>query len=211
MVEAPALSQADPLWSRDCRAYVVQAGIDEACRERLEAVQASLAPVQDGLLVCPPSSLHVSIAVLLSVRRDYGVPKDALWDEWGPRWCEELRRLTAELAPFEVAFNEVRVDGAAVIALADPVPAVDALRRCAAGLQRRAGLVSYQPSIVHCTLLRYAASGVALSGLARAATGLCLRARTSVARLTVARELVYPSLVTDAVARFELGGGRRRR
>ena len=30
-------------------------------------------------LRCPPASLHVSMATMLSVREDYGISKDAVW------------------------------------------------------------------------------------------------------------------------------------
>lgn len=191
---------------RDCRAYVVQADLDEPCRRRLAEVQDRLTGVLPGSVICPPASLHVSVAVLLSVRRDYPAPKDALWAQWGSRWCDQLRALAEGFPPFELRFERLEVSEAAVIALADPVAAVESLRRRAAALQQDAGLVPYQPSIVHCTLLRYGTSGLQLSGLDRVARAVPLQARTVVRQLTVRRELVYPSVVSEAVDRFDLWG-----
>ncbi|MHB1930359.1 MAG: hypothetical protein ACYCUG_13255, partial [Acidimicrobiales bacterium] len=84
-----------------------------------------------------PASLHVSVAVLLSVRRDYHAPKDSLWRRWGGRWCDELRALADGLPAFGLRFTSLVVSDAAVIAVADPVPEVDRMRRRAAELQRR--------------------------------------------------------------------------
>lgn len=206
MTDASAVSRADPLWLRDCRAYVVQADLDEECRRRLAAAQDRLAGVLPGSVVCPPASLHVSVAVLLSVRRDYPVAKDALWAQWGSRWCGRLRALAEGLPPFELRFERLEVSEAAVIALAGPVAAVESLRRRAAALQQDAGLVSYQPSIVHCTLLRYERSGLQLTELERVAGAIPVQARTVVTHLTVRRELVYPSVVSEVVDRFDLWG-----
>jgi 2'-5' RNA ligase len=191
---------------QDCRAYVVQADLDEECRRRLAEAQDRLAGVLPGSVVCPPASLHVSVAVLLSVRRDYPAPKDALWAQWGSRWCDQLRALAEGFEPFELRFERLEVSESAVIALAGPVAAVESLRRRAAALQRDAGLVAYQPSIVHCTLLRYGTTGLQLDELGRVASATPVRARTVVTHLTVRRELVYPSVVSEAVDRFDLRG-----
>lgn len=191
---------------QDCRAYVVQADLDEECRRRLAEAQDRLAGVLPGSVVCLPASLHVSVAVLLSVRRDYPTPKDVLWAQWGSRWCDQLRALAEGFEPFELRFGRLEVSEAAVIALAGPVAAVESLRRRAAALQRDAGLVAYQPSIVHCTLLRYGTTGLQLDELGRVARATPVRARTVVTHLTVRRERVYPSVVSEAVDRFDLRG-----
>ena len=202
------MSRADPLWLHDCRAYVVQADLGEECRTRLAAVQERLSGVLDGTVECPPASLHVTVAVLLSVRRDYPSSKDTLWELWGRHWGEELRYLADRLPRFELRFDRLEVSETAVIALAARVPVIDVFRRRAAVLQRAAGIASYQPSIVHCTLLRYARSGLELSELALVAAGARCRARSLVAHLTVRRERVYPNVVSDDLDRLLLGGGQ---
>lgn len=202
--EAGPTSRADPLWRRPCRAYVVQARLEGGCRDGLAALQRRLAGASPGVTPCPPPSLHVSLAVLLSVRREYHEPKDALWHRWGQAWSDGLREEAADLDPFEIRFSGLHVSDAAVIAVADPCPPVERLRRRALDLQRLAGVPAAQPSIVHCTLLRSTASGHDLSALARVAAGLEVAAATEVTELRVERELVYPSLVGETVASFPL-------
>ncbi len=198
------MSREDPLLGRDCRAYVVQADLAARCRVALAAVQESLRGGLRGVFVCPPSTLHVSVAVLLSVRKDYSPSKDALWDRWGRLWCAELDGLVGGLAPFDLRFTRLGISEAAVVALADPVPAIDAIRQLAAQLQQRAGLVAHQPAIVHCTLLRYLRSGEDLSVLRRLAAEARPVCSSPVSELAMRRELVYPSLASQALAELPL-------
>ena len=142
---------------------------------------------------------------MLSVREDYGTSKDAIWANCGKRWCDSLAELAAGLPPFQVRFTRLHVSTAAVIALAEPVPEVDEVRERARQLLSRAALKPGQPSIVHCTLARYGASGQHLTDLARAARGVELSAETTVKYLVVSKELVYPSLVDETLARLSLG------
>ena len=68
-------SQADPLWSQSCSAYNLHAKLDPGCLATFAAVQERLHGLCREALVCPPPSLHLSVASLLSVRKDYGLPK----------------------------------------------------------------------------------------------------------------------------------------
>jgi hypothetical protein len=121
-------SEEDPLWSKPCLAYNVHAGLDDASRDDLVRVQHSLRLPRSWALRCPPASLHVSVATMLSVREDYGTSKDAIWANWGRQWCDILTELVARLRPFQVHFTKLHVSTAAVIALAGPVPEVDEVR-----------------------------------------------------------------------------------
>ena len=133
-------SEEDPLWSKPCLAYNVHAELNDACRDDLVRVQHSLRLPGSWALICPPASLHVSVATMLSVREDYGTSKDAIWANWGKQWCDSLAELVAGLRPFEVRFTKLHVSTAAVIALAEPVPEVDEVRERARQFLSRAGL-----------------------------------------------------------------------
>ena len=93
---------------------------------------------------------------------------------------------------------------AAVIALAEPVDAVNKVRQRATQLLTEAGLDSSQPSTLHCTLLRFATSGLDLSVLSRAAGASDLRTWTSVNEVVVSRELQYPNLVSETLGHVYL-------
>ena len=132
-------SEEDPLWSKPCLAYNVHAELDVACRDDLVRVQQGLRLPPSWALRCPPASLHVSVATMLSVREDYGISKDAIWANCGKQWCDSLAELVAGLRPFQVRFTRLHVSTAAVIALAEPVPEVDNLREHARQLLSSGG------------------------------------------------------------------------
>jgi hypothetical protein len=200
------VSEQDPLWSKPCLAYNLHAELDVQCREDLADVQGKvLDDLGWGALRCPAPSLHLSVATILSVRQDYGTTKDLIWANWGREWSTSLRELAAGLQPFVVRFASVQVSTAAVIALADPVPEVALVRARATELPSDAGLPAGQPSILHCTLVRYAASGLDLGAVARSAGAVKLRAQTVVTSLVICRELLYPNLVNETLERLHLG------
>lgn len=197
-------SKPDPLWCQPCVSYNLQVHPGAECRARLARVQDRLGDLATGLLRCPPRSLHVSVAIFLSVRKDYELPKDAIWARWGPSWVSGIKELAGHLAPFEVRFRTVRVTDAAVVAVAEPVTEIETLRAGVNELVAGAGLSTAQPSIVHCTLLRYGTSDLDLDRLTRAAQGVELRTTTVATTLVLSKELVYPSLVNERLERIDL-------
>ena len=207
MSTAPLVSERDPLWSEPCLAYNLHAELGAECRKDFAEVQAHLHRSCAGTLVCPPASLHVSVATILSVRRDYGTSKAVIWARWEKRWSESLQEIVAGLQPFVVHFDKLVVRKAAVMAVSKPVPEIDLIRARAKELLSLAGLNAAQPSIVHCTLLRYATSGLDLGDLARLAAGANLSTKTVVTNFVVSRELVYPNLVSEVLQRFQIGPG----
>ncbi|HUB70622.1 MAG TPA: 2'-5' RNA ligase family protein [Acidimicrobiales bacterium] len=202
---ASVTAEPDPLWMKPSRAYNLHAEVGPGCLERFTELQRSFH--RAGTVVCPPESLHLSVATLLSVREDYGAPKDLIWSRWGAEWVEDLRALAGSLRPFEVNFNSLRVSQAAVFAAASPVQEVDQLRARAAELLGRAGLKADQPSILHCTLLRYDSSAVDLVALERSARETELNVTTLLTSLVIFKVFVYPNLVREVIDRLQLGAG----
>jgi hypothetical protein len=146
----------------------------------------------------------VSVAIFLSVRKEYELTKGAIWARWGPSWISGLKDLAGKLEPFEVHFGAVSVSDAAVVAVAEPVEEIEFLRAGVSELVTGAGLAIAQPSIVHCTLLRYANTGLDLDYLTKEAQDVELRATTLATTLVLSKELVYPSLVNERLERIDL-------
>jgi hypothetical protein len=197
-------AKPDPLWCRPCLSYNLQIQPGKECRETLGHVQDHLGGLATGLLRCPPHSLHVSVAIFLSVRKEYELTKGEIWARWGSIWISAVTDLAGRLAPFEVRFVAVRVSDAAVVAIAEPVQEIEVLRAGVSELVAGAGLATAQPAIVHCTLLRYATSDVDLDCLTKAAQDIEPGATTLATTLVLSRELVYPSLVNERLARIDL-------
>jgi len=198
-------SEPDPLWGRPCVAYNLHAELGDECAHGLAEVQEGLHGTYTGVLTCPRRSLHVSVASLLSPRSSYGQPKEAIWSRWGSTWSAGLRELAADVEPFEICFEALLVSEAAVVAVARPASEIERFRELAGELLWSAGMSSPQPSIVHCTLLRYATRGLRLDGLARSAAQVKVDARTFVNRVVVSKELVYPNLVDQVIDYLPLG------
>jgi hypothetical protein len=200
--------KADPLWAKPCSAYNVHAELTPECRLEFAQAQERLHLLGPGLLCCPPETLHVSVACFLSVREDYGVSKDLLWARHGVEWDGRLREIVADLTPFKITFTHLLVTDAAVVAVAQPRDEIEAVRGCVTRLLSAFDLPSFQPSIVHSTLLRYDSPDFDYERLCDLAEGVQVGNAVLVDSLVISREVVYPSLVTDEVDRLVLGVAR---
>ena len=193
-----------PLWAKPCRAYNVQIELDPRARSSLENVQRGLKQAEPELLACPPETLHVSLAWLLAVHVDYPVGKDALWERHGEEWTAELGRIAAQSAGFRIAYEHVVATDSAVIALARPGGPVNRIRGMIRERLRLPPETRNEADLVHTTLFRYRG---ALSDPERFLATLedaSAAAAAEVGELVVSKELVYPSMEAEVLARLPL-------
>jgi hypothetical protein len=194
--------KVSPLWARPCRAYNVQIELDPRARASLEKTQQGILRAEPKLLVCPPRTLHVSVAWLLAVHAGYPVSKDAIWERYGAGWAAEMKRIAARSAGFRISYGRIVATDSAVIALAEPTGPVNRIRRMIRDRLRLPPETRNGADLVHTTLFRYRGP---LSDPRRfLATLESTSAETEVDELVVSRELVYPSLETEALARLPL-------
>lgn len=206
MSQSTSTPKPDPLWGKPRLAYNVHAELVPRCRAELGRAQDRLNSIGPGLLRCPLSSLHVSLVSFLFVREEYEVSKELLWARHGEGWSAGLGEIVARLSPFQIWFTSVSVTDTAVIALAEQSPEIEALRAGVSSLRAETGLHSPQPSIVHSTLLRYGTTTFDWAHLVADASKVTLSTSTPVTSVVVSKELVYPKLVTEEVARLYLAG-----
>jgi hypothetical protein len=198
--------KVDPLWGRRCVAYNLQAELTDDARQVFVQAQEVLRSTGSGLLTCPPHTLHISVACILSVRERYGVPKGLLWKRHGPQWVASLRNILAAVRPFEVIFLRLEVADAAVIAVAEPRDEVAIIRAGATRILADAGVPSYQPSIIHTTVLRYGSPDLHAERLTTLASTYDIKVTVPVQRLVLSKESVYPSLITKTIEYLPLAG-----
>jgi hypothetical protein len=117
-------------------------------------------------------------------------------------------RSPVETGPFKITFTHLLVTDAAVVAVAQPRDEIEAVRGCVTRLLSAFDLPSFQPSIVHSTLLRYDSPDFDYERLCDLAEGVQVGNAVLVDSLVISREVVYPSLVTDEVDRLVLGVAR---
>jgi hypothetical protein len=146
----------------------------------------------------------VSVAWLLAVHASYTVAKDCLWERHGEEWTTELDRIAAQSAGFRIAYEDVVATETAVIALAEPTEPLNRIRQMIGERLRLPSETRNEADLVHTTLFRY--SGPLsdpekfLAKLEDTITG----AAAEVDELVVSKELVYPSLEAEVLARIPL-------
>ncbi len=197
--------RVSPLWAQPCRAYNVQIELDPRTKASLGETQQSLKRGEPNLLMCPEKTLHMSVAWLVAVHASYTVPKDSLWERHAEEWTMELTRIAAQSTGFRITYEHVVATDSAVIALARPVEPVNRIRRMIRERLRLPSETRNEADLVHTTLFRYRGS---LSDpekfLAMLEEDMSAEATAEVDELIVSKELVYPSLEAEVLARLPL-------
>lgn len=192
------------LWARSCRAYNVQIELDARTKASLEKTQQALIRAEPTLLMCPPRTLHVSIAWLLAVHASYPVPKDSLWERHGEEWTTELTRIAAKSTGFRITYEHVVATDSAVIALAEPTEPVNRIREMIRERLRLPSETRNEADLVHTTLFRYRGPLSDPEEFLTMLEGTSAEAASEVDELVVSKELVYPSLEAEMLARLPL-------
>lgn len=193
-----------PLWAQPCRAYNVQIELGLRARAPLEKVQRSLHRAEPELLVCPPETLHVSVAWLLAVHASYPLGKDVLWERHGGEWTAELGRIAAHSAGFEIAYEHVVATDSAVIALARPSEPVNRIREMIRECLRLPAETRNEADLVHTTLFRYRGALSDPDKFLATLEETPVAATAEVGELVVSKELVYPTLEAQVLVRLPL-------
>jgi len=196
--------RVDRLWARPCRAYNVQVELDPRTKSLLEKVQQGLKQAEPNLLMCPQETLHVSVAWLLAVHASYPVPKDSLWERHGEEWTRELTRIAAQSMGFRITYEHVVATDSAVIALARPTEPVNRIRELIRERLRLPPETRNEADLVHTTLFRYRGPLSDPAEFLAMLEDTSAEATAEVDELVVSKELVYPSLETQVLARLPL-------
>jgi 2'-5' RNA ligase len=196
--------RVSPLWARPCRAYNVQIELDPPTRSSLETIQQSLYRAEPDLLVCPEKTLHVSLAWLLAVHTSYQVDKDSLWERHAEEWMTQLRRIAAQRTGFRITYEHLVATDSAVIALAQPTEPVNRIREMIRERLRLPSETRNEADLVHTTLFRYRGALSDPEKFLAMLEETSPEATAEVEELVVSRELVFPSLETEVLARLPL-------
>ncbi len=192
------------LWARSCRAYNVQIDLDPRTKASLEKTQQALKRAEPTLVACPRQTLHVSVAWLLAVHASYPVPKDSLWERHGEEWTTALNRIAAQSAGFRITYEHVVATDSAVIALAEPTEPVNRIRRMIRERLRLPSETRNEADLVHTTLFRYRGPLSDPQKFLAVLEDTTAEAAAEVDELVVSKELVYPSLEAEVLARLPL-------
>jgi hypothetical protein len=141
----------------------------------------------------------VSVAWLLAVHTNYQLCKDSLWERHAEEWTTELTRIAAESPAFRLPYEHVVATDSAVIALAEPV---NRIRRM---IRERLSLPAEtrdEAELVHSTLFRHRSMLSDPEKFLAILEQTSARATAEVDELVVSKELVYPSLEAEVLARL---------
>jgi len=196
--------RASPLWTRPCRGYNVQIELGPRTKASLGQTQQGLKQAEPNLLVCPQETLHVSVAWLLAVHASYPIAKDLLWERHAEGWTAELARIAAQSAGFRIAYERVVVTDSAMIALARPTEPVNRIRGMIRERLRLPPETRNGADLVHTTLFRYRGPLSDPAKFLAMAEEASADATAEVDELVVSKELVYPSLEAEVLARLPL-------
>jgi hypothetical protein len=194
--------RASPLWAQPCRAYNVHIELDPHTKASLGKTQQSLKQAEPTLLVCPQETLHVSLAWLLAVHVSYPVAKDSLWERHGKEWTTELDRIAAQSLSFRIAYERVVATDSAVIALAEPTDPVNRIRRMIRERLRLPSETRNEADLVHTTLFRYGGPLYDPEKFLAMLEDTSAEVEVEVEELVISKELVYPSLEAEVLARL---------
>jgi len=196
--------RVSPQWAKPSRGYNVQIELDHRTRSALEQIQQGLYQAEPNLLVCPPETLHVSLAWLLAVRASYLIDKDSLWERHGDKWTTELRRIAAQCTRFQITYEHVVATDSAVIVLAWPAKPVNRIRGLIRERLRLPPETRNEADLVHTTLFRYRGKLSDPEKFRAMIVDTRADATTEVEELVVSKELVYPSLEAEVLGRLPL-------
>jgi len=196
--------RVSPLWAHSCRAYNVHIELDPRTKASLEKTQQVLKRAEPTLLMCPQQSLHVSIAWLLAVHVSYPVPKDSLWERHGEEWTTELNRIAGQSKGLRITYERLVATDSAVIALAEPTEPVNRIRTKIRERLRLPSETRNEADLVHTTLFRYRGPLYDPEKFLAMLEDTSAEAATEVHELVITKELVYPSLEAEVLARLQL-------
>ena len=196
--------RASPLWAQPCRAYNVQIELDPRTKSWLGETQRSLKQAEPNMLMCPEKTLHVSVAWLVAVHASYTVPKDSLWERHAEQWTMELTRIATQSTGFRITYEHVVATDSAVIALARPAEPVNRIRRMIRERLRVPTETRNEADLVHTTLFRYSGRLSNPDKFLAILEDMSVEAAAEVDELVVSKELVYPSLEAEVLARLPL-------
>ena len=196
--------RVSPLWAQPSRGYNVHIELDPHAKASLGKTQQRLKQAEPNLLVCPQETLHVTLAWLLAVHVSYPVAKDSLWERHAEEWTTELNRIAAESLGFRIAYERVVATDSGVIALAEPTEPVNRIRRMIRERLRLPPETRNEADLVHTTLFRYHGPLSDPENFLAMLEDTSAEAATEVDELVISKELVYPSLEAEVLARLPL-------
>ena len=152
----------------------------------------------------PLRSLHITIFPIIWVRGTYPSDPRSIWRRASSRAVAAMAAIANSTSGFALQAKVVRATEDAIILECDTPVELKGLRKNLAVSFAETGLGCRTPQITHLTLARFTRA-VPLTAIRSAILNLELpRFECAIDRMTLSRELVYPSLQTRMLRTFDL-------
>jgi hypothetical protein len=200
-------SRPDPLIGQRVYGINLQAPVSLTAANWVDEWQeAAKAPLSSkAVFFTPLRSLHVTILPIVWVRGTYpGEPRN-IWRRASARTKAAIAEVAKGIFPFKLLATALRLTADAIILECDTTMELKALRTKLAASLAQTDLCCRTPQITHLTLARFTRA-VPLTTIRPAVLDTELSGFECVIdRITLSRELVYPSLQTRTLRTFPLG------
>ncbi len=198
-------SEADPLLNASCSAFHLQYQPDDELILQIASIQESIKRVlNDAVFCCPPPSLHMTILTLIPARPELASQTGAAWCNAGSRWTKIIAKVCSTRSPINMQFDTVEISNRAIFLKSQQTTELQRLRSALAKQLAPLGLPIVVPDIAHISLFRFmrTAPNLQLEVPAALPEGA---PKARVRTIILAKELRYPSLEREHLARFQPG------
>lgn len=199
-------AKPDPLIGQRVYGINLQAPASPAAEswvaEWQDAAKAALST--GALFFTPLRSLHITIFPVVWVRGTYSADPRTIWRGASSRAVAAIAVIANSTSPFTLLAKALRATEDAIILECDTPPELKDLRMNLAASLAQTDLGCRTPQITHLTLARFTRA-LPLAGIGSALLKFELRRfECAIDRMTLSRELVYPSLQTRMLRTFDL-------
>lgn len=192
--------QNDRLWGEPCLGYGVQAHLDAESTSRIAGLQ--IRAFRDRavrLHLTPPQTLHISVFSLVPVRW----PDEGKADVWKRLKAAGVKDVVSPRLgeSFSIEFKEMRITNSAIILCTQQQPApIRSLRRDLNQFVEGLGMPKQAFDRTHITVARPSEDQLLAGDVVADLESIPARLQVTVQRMTLIRELVYPSLQFEVLA-----------
>lgn len=136
--------------------FAIVAMLSGEPRQKITAIQDQIkALLGDAIWLTPPNALHSTLMEIICDTKYEDLPRREHFEEWRHHYNETVRKVLAQIPPFDITFNELHASTRAIILKASDTTAFNAIR---ASLLERITLptqTKMPPDITHCSIARY--------------------------------------------------------
>ena len=185
--------------------YTVNAGVSSYTTQHIKSMQQQLRVMAPGAVwLTPPNALHITVMDWLAPLVNYGSDTDELFTKLRTSYSQAMRRVLADIEPFEVHFDTVKVFPDAIIIVGHDNGQLQAIRQRFTGEGLLLPGTKPAPVIIHSTIARFTGA-TALAPFKEWGNTVLVDCKEPITVIRVAREYTLPMLEFEVVEQYHVG------